>query len=966
VSERSRSSRRWPGRRARREDDGSARGGTGVTPAVRLGAAAALVLVVVTTALVLGADAASARPADDEDPNQVIEDDVECLKSAEQMAPGSIGTYVTEQVTPIYGQVQAARRTAWALNWLGVPVPGFLNDAAGLTTSVTARGPRWYVDEARTEADDYDNCALARHHPTGDCSQWQPRQPTPYNDPGYFEPGGDRPIEPDVGQRNGITGFLPDKCWGQYPADSYDLHYDGGNALQWDRKIWGGMTGFFHHVGKGSMQVSLGLLGFAFSTFHVLDYKTVALSAATNYQDNLVGPFGLAEIAWFCLFAFAAIKALRGKLGIAGGEIVVSLVLVTLAGALMANREGYLEGASTTMDQLTNSILAAGNGDQPTTAGETIWYVRPIQRTLFDEFVDRPFDYINFGGQITEQTCIDRRNRILWAGVPNDGGWAIRYMDGRDENDTTCDAHAVAMGVPTGGRMLIALITMAVSLGVAIIVGGAALTMLMAKVLLLVLMALAPFAAVCAILPGLGRRLAWGWVGVLVQAIVAAAGMAFVLSLFLLGFKGVVEQTDALGPFERWVVLLVIVGVIYMMRQRILGGSKTLANSVADNLTRLSPAAAHWQGGQNMGLDLRTADRTIGRGVKATAGYGMAQAPLLGLATVGGAVGLASTSWGRFRTGRISLKNLRRMERYREDAGHASGRALPFNNFLRRRALRRGRGRGNGGGPGHGRGPGGPGRGPRPGGPGHGPRHPGPRGGPGRPARPTNRGHFPSGGGQPQGPPPRRGRGGGEQQHPVRDWVRPRADGFMQRTRLDVARSGVVHAYDNTARWAGGRVEALGRRWDRRQAATAPVYNPRWVAGYAARRREIYRTYASEKAQVHARARRDGRRVTVAESRQVLDGYRQQLRAHKDVWRQNRDDRWSPQGRQERRDRQDRRRQERARRQEARRREAPRREGKGPEGGSPSTPSTPSSPSSPSSPPPVPPPPPPSDPPSED
>jgi hypothetical protein len=784
----------------------------------------------------------SATAGADDDPDDEVTAEVECLKSVEQMMPGSVGSYVGEQLIPGYNNVQSARRTAWILTSIGISIPNWANDLLGNTTTVEARGPRWYVEEAVTEAEDYDNCALAWWRPVGDCRR--PMDPT-----GEQGPGGDGedPAEPDAPGRNGITRFLPDKCWGPYPADSYDLHYDAGNMLQmWQRKLWAGMTGFFHHVGKGAMQVALGLLGFAFTTFQVLDYKDVALTAATQYQDHLVGPFGLVDMAWLVLVGFVAVKALRGRLGVAGGEIVMSLLMLTLASTLMANREGYLQGAATNMDQLTSSILAAGSGEDPADAsGDAYWYVRPVQKALFVEFIDRPYDYINFGGEITEDTCIKRRNRILYAGAPNDGGWGIRYMDGRDEDDTTCDAHALAMGAPTGERMLIAFTTMAVCIGVALIVAGAALTMLIAKVLLLVLFALAPFAAAAAPLPGVGRRLAWGWVGIFVQAMTAAVGMGFVLSLFLLGVQVVVDQTDEMAPFERWVVMLLIVGVLYLVRLRILGASKAVATAVADNLTRLSPAAAHWQGGPGIGLDLRGADRRVARGTKAVAGYGVQQAPLQGIAAAGAVVGLGATAWNRRRTGRIGLRNLRRMERYREDVGHAMGlRGMPFNPRRRRRALRRME---------HGSGGRGPGPSwPRGGGAGSGP---GWTRGVGRPrSEPVSVGPTR---GHPRTPRPR---DSAEPRPPVGNWLAARGELARDTMRLDRAAEvagsvgrgttrGVARAWRGTRDAIGGRLSPrlshLERRWRDRQPANR---YPGYWADRGDDRRGIDRRYQERRA----------------------------------------------------------------------------------------------------------------------
>jgi hypothetical protein len=786
-----------------------------------------IVGLLVATVVVVGWSTAAGA---DEDPDDEVTTDLECLMSPQQMIPGSFGSYVSEQMIPGYGSVQSARRMAWMLTNIGIEVPGWANELLGNTTTVEVQGPRWYVDEATTEAEDYDNCALAWWRPVGDC-----RRPMHGDSPGPGDGDDDRLGEPDAPGRNGLTRFLPDKCWGPYPADSYDLYYDAGGFLDmWPRKVWAGMTGFFHQVGKGAMQLALGLVGFAFTTFRVIDYEDVALTAASQYQDNLIGPFGIVDIAWLALVGFVALKALRGRLGVAVGEVAMTVVMLTLASTLMANREGYLEGAATSMDQLTVSILAAGSGEDPATAsGDAYWYVRPVQKALFVEFIDRPYDYINFGGEITEKACIKRRDRILYAGVPSDGGWAIRYMDGRSEDDTRCDAHALAMGAPTASRMLIALITMLVCIGVALIVAGAALTMLIAKVLLLVLFAVAPFAAAGAALPGVCRRLTWGWVGIFVQAMTAAAGMSFVLSMFLLGFQGVVDRTDEMSPFERWVVMLVIVGVLYLVRLRILGASKAVATAVADNLTRLSPAAAHWQGGTDIGLDLRTAQRYIARGSLTGAGYFMRQSPLLGVAAAAGATRMAGNAYGRRRTQRHGLANLRKMERYREDVGHAMGlRGLSFNPGRRRRALRRMGGGGQGPGP------------VRPGGPRGGDPRPGPAAG-GR-SRPR--------------PSPARGRDHVEPRPPSGNWLAARWELARDTLRMDrgaeVASAawrgttqGVGRAWRGTQAAAGRRLSPglsrLENRWRNRQP---PNRYPGHGVDRSAERRDIDRRYQERRA----------------------------------------------------------------------------------------------------------------------
>jgi hypothetical protein len=773
-------------------------------------------------------------------PDEVVTTEVQCLKPVTATLPGRDGQSVggrvvagiAEQQTPVVGTYSNAQRVYYVLRMLGIDIPGTVEESIlDLLEPVRLTAPRWYVDQARSEAVGYMNCALARQTPTGSCARLRQEHEAATAGPSgrrELEGSGDRV---EVPNRNGVTGFLPDRCWGPYPADAYDIHYDDGGLLSWDREAWATLTGLFHAIGKASIQIALGLLELAFATFRVLDYQDVALTAAARYQSRLVGPFGLVDIAWLVLLGFAAVRALAGKLGIAGGEIVTSLVFVTLAAVLMSDRAGYLQGTAETMDALGTSILAAGNDWDPSARYSPEQTLRPVQETLFVEFIDRPFDYINFGGRIDDDTpeCLARRNRILEANVPGDGGWGIRYMAG---GGAACEDYALAMGRPTSARMVASLVTAIVAVAVGVVVGGASLVMLMAKVLVLVLFALMPFAAVGSILPGVGRRLAWGWVGTLVQAMLASAGMSFLLSLFLLAIQAVIRTSDDSDPFQRWVVMLLVVGVMYLLRLRIVAGTRTAANQVADALTRLSPASRHWQGSGAAGVDLLTADRRGGQ----LLAYGAAQGPLLGVAAGAWVSARVSTGYGRWRSGRVTLGNLRKMARYNERSGHLSGTPGMFNrasplNVVRKLFLPTPEGGGHGH---HGHAPKAPPTPtpapkprPRPGGPPNAGKHygppkgPGPGPGPASPApRPTPKpgpqgpvggGVAPGPGPAPQGPLPRTEVDPPASPRPASGPARPQAT-------IERPRNAVVRAWDNSGRWRDRKVDSLEGRWRQREA----------------------------------------------------------------------------------------------------------------------------------------------------
>jgi hypothetical protein len=522
----------------------------------------------------------------------------------------------------------------------GGPIQGLSTAMTDAFEDVTIRVPgwvgpetaRWYAEEAREEAHQHQNCALARHVPTGNCAQ--------------IRSAGANSLRPD-------DGILPDECWGNYPSSSFDLHYDNGGFFSWDRKIWATMTGLVHVIGKGAIQLVLALIGWAFVTFEMEDYSPIAIVAGGRYHTRLIQRFDeVTQLAWLVLFGFCGVKALRGKLALAGGEIAMSIVALSLATYMMTHRADYLAGAADTIDKASTALLAAGNqGQDPTTAtGEDTSYTRaqviaPLQRTLHEEFVELPFDHIHFGAGRLRGECANRRNQILWVGAHRDGGWAQRYMETGDtvgdsqSPRANCDAYADNMGEPNTVRFLTALVTTVIAVVVAGILGSCALTVIVSKLVMMLMFIILPFALVAAILPGAGRRSAWSMLGTGAQAGVAETGMSGVLSFLLVTLDGVHNILRNLPLAERYGILLPLVLVVFWIRMRLLEGSRSLATNITNALTRASPASRNHAGGEE-GINLRHLDGSAARGMVA-AGYagaiGGASTAALGYGVVKGA-----------------------------------------------------------------------------------------------------------------------------------------------------------------------------------------------------------------------------------------------------------------------------------------------------------------------------------------
>ncbi|MFP3899528.1 MAG: hypothetical protein ACLFXM_01655 [Acidimicrobiia bacterium] len=441
-------------------------------------------------------------------------------------------------------------------------------------------------------------------------------------------PGGCRGVEPRQG--TGLFGLVPDQCWGRYPSTNYDIGYDGGGFTDVPRKLTGFFGSSIFNLGRSSVQVSLWSVGWAYD-FEISDYNEFALEVGDDYErlidddgdDDEDIPF--LQIAWFALFAWVGFVALRGKLAMAGGELVVSIVLVGLSGVLMLNRADYMASTWNLMDQAETALFAIGQGRDPATAerDETVTpAVEQVQAQIHEVFVEAPYEYLNWGGPL-EGRCADARDEVLASGPHGNDAFPREVM-----RDAGCHAEADFNETPGGQRLMGALLSMGASFVVSFVLLAVGLTVIIGKFVALLLFALAPFVGLVAVLPAGGRRLAWLWLTTLVQMIVVVIGMSFLLSLMLMGLTRLFEATADVSLVERFFVVNLAVLVMAMARRRLLSGTRAGAGRITDNLTnvRLGGGGAPWQGPMgSQGAHLLNIDRGLrygawGAGLTALAG----------------------------------------------------------------------------------------------------------------------------------------------------------------------------------------------------------------------------------------------------------------------------------------------------------------------------------------------------------
>ncbi|HEY8527834.1 MAG TPA: hypothetical protein VIL48_22920 [Acidimicrobiales bacterium] len=396
----------------------------------------------------------------------------------------------------------------------------------------------------------------------------------------------ENPCAPSDGSEGGgdPSSIVPDDCWGRFPSSHYDIGCDEGAWNNIGRKVYCTLTDLAYQGGRSTTALALWMVEWAYG-FGVYDrFGGPAISIADTYETQLIGPLGLSHLAWFYAIAWAAFAMLRGRVALAGGELLLSFLMAGLAAILLANPSGYLQGAFRTMGTVSGAVLSTGTGQPPPDdALDADAVLRPLQAQLHRAFVEDPYDYLNWGSTDMPQQCLAMRDRILALGPHGNSDGPREAME-----DAGCQEQADFNEKPSAQRLFGAILTLSAASVMAVLVGMVSLTIVVAQIIAVVLFAVAPFAALGAILPGGGRVLALNWLSGLIRVALVVVGMSFVLSLLLLTIQGLLSASNDSGLVERFALVNIVVLAMFAARRRILSAGANMAAGIGG---RLAPSA---------------------------------------------------------------------------------------------------------------------------------------------------------------------------------------------------------------------------------------------------------------------------------------------------------------------------------------------------------------------------------------
>jgi hypothetical protein len=384
-------------------------------------------------------------------------------------------------------------------------------------------------------------------------------------------------------------GLVPDDCWGTVPSSHYDIGCDEGAWSHVVRKVYCALTDLAFQTGRALTSTALWLVSWSFGLDLHSRLGTFATDVGDRLERDVIGPLGLLHFVWPYAVTWAALQAIRGRVTMAGGELLVSVVVAAMSAFVLGNPSGYLAGVFETMHGASTAVLAAGTGQPVDADGEEV--LRPVQAEVHRAFVEEPYDHLDWGRSLTG-ACAEARDRVLRDGPHGNDNEPRDVM-----RSAGCDAEADFNHDPSGSRMFGAVLTLTAATTVLVLLALMAMTLAVAQVLAIVLFVMAPLAFLGGIVPGAGREVLWRWATALLRVVIAVVGMSFLLALLLMTVTAVLSGTEPLGLVERFALLNTVVVAMFVARKRILTAGHTATAQLGQRLSSHRAGGvreAHW------------------------------------------------------------------------------------------------------------------------------------------------------------------------------------------------------------------------------------------------------------------------------------------------------------------------------------------------------------------------------------
>lgn len=373
---------------------------------------------------------------------------------------------------------------------------------------------------------------------------------------------------------------------GVFPAGNYDIGCDNGGFLgDMSCVTVGTATNLLFSVGKLIVAVSVWLLDAAAGFTIEEALADAATSIADLLDSRILGPVNLAHLGLVVSALYMGWQFLRGRVGFGAGEFLLSLVVLAVL-IHITSGVGFgrtVTGTIETTSGIASEIVSLAADTESADVSDR------VGSALVAGFVRDPYDTINWGHPLTGTGCEDARNQILAGGPHGNDPGARQVM-----TDAGCTAEADFNAQATTSRLVGALLYLVVTGAALVLLVVTAFTLVVAKGLSLLLVALLPIALYAGIFPGAGRSLLWHWVSALVRVLALILAMGVFLALLVAGLTGLLALDR--GLWERFLLVVFFMAVMWVGRRQLLDISGRFADSTLQRLEGARVGGGHGAG----------------------------------------------------------------------------------------------------------------------------------------------------------------------------------------------------------------------------------------------------------------------------------------------------------------------------------------------------------------------------------
>jgi|GEM_PF-5866695 len=387
------------------------------------------------------------------------------------------------------------------------------------------------------------------------------------------------------GSNDAIEAATQNPTYGRngFPTSAYECGVDEGAWNHFDRKVFSSICSLLFGINKSVVGWSIAVLNWAFS-FQIGEALAPYAGRLGQRYFNGVGGGEEGSLYWLALFfttVYAATKALRGAGSRAAGELGLSVILLMAFWAIVIFGSGFGGAVNSTLDvskQMSASVgrltldgdAAAGDCTSETIGiildgeyGGTKTLICPLANSLHTALIERPYDLINWGADLQGTPCGAMRDEILGT-APHGNNDTPRFLMGA----AGCENAANYNHDPEASRLGLAATTVVVAILALILLVLIAFSLLIAQIVLVLMVALMPFAMISATLPGAGRNIFWKWFAAMTKTVVSVVMLTALLAFYLSTLNVIIEATDG-QPWaaQAGAMIMVTLGAFYLRKR---------------------------------------------------------------------------------------------------------------------------------------------------------------------------------------------------------------------------------------------------------------------------------------------------------------------------------------------------------------------------------------------------------------